>query len=58
MFVDIGYYSMASAMALVIYSIVTAALGIRQNSQNLIQSSKNSLLLMFLMVLIAYLALS
>jgi cytochrome c-type biogenesis protein CcmF len=58
MIVDIGYFSMLAAMALVLFSIVTAILGIRQNSLNLIQASKNSLFAMFIMVLAAYLALS
>ncbi len=49
---------MLAAMALAFYSIIATILGISKNNQNLIQSGKNSLLIMFLMVLAAYLSLT
>jgi cytochrome c-type biogenesis protein CcmF len=58
MIVDIGYYAMLAAMALVFYSIPATIAGIHRNNQNLIQSGKNSLIIMFLMIVVAYLALS
>ncbi len=58
MFVDIGYYAMLSAMALVIYAITTSVIGIRRNSQNLIQAAKNGLYAEFVMMALAYLALT
>ncbi|MCG8338878.1 MAG: heme lyase CcmF/NrfE family subunit [Proteobacteria bacterium] len=58
MFVDIGYFAMLSAMALAIFSMIALVFGIQRNNLNLMNSAKNGLTAKFVMVAVAYLALT
>ncbi|MBU2511478.1 heme lyase CcmF/NrfE family subunit [bacterium] len=57
MIINIGYFAILAAMALVVYAALSATLGVRYNHNNLVQSARNSLLAVFILTAIAYLAL-
>ncbi|MGK0289086.1 MAG: cytochrome c-type biogenesis protein CcmF [bacterium] len=58
MFIDIGYFALLASLALTLYGFLASSIGIYKNNQNLIQSSKNSSYLIFLLVLVSYSALT
>ena len=58
MIVDLGYFSLILALCLAVYGIISASLGIAKASANLIISARNSSLVLFVFVAIAYLSLS
>lgn len=58
MIVNIGYFAMLASMALVIYAIFTSTIGIRTNSNNMIQSARYSLLAMCILIALSYLSLT
>ncbi len=57
MIINIGYFAILASLALVIYAALSATLGIRYNRNNLVQSAGKSLVAMFILTAIAYLAL-
>ncbi|MBU2646805.1 heme lyase CcmF/NrfE family subunit [bacterium] len=58
MVVDIGYFSLLSALVLAVYAIVALSAGIRRNSYNLILSARYSAVIILVLVALAYLALT
>ena len=58
MIVDIGYFVLLAALVLTTYAIVADLFGIRLNSNNLIQSVRYSLVVVFFLIGIAYLSLT
>ncbi len=57
MIVNIGYFSMLAAIALVFYTIAACLTGIQRNSGNLITSARYSLVTVFVLIAVAYLSL-
>ncbi len=57
MIVNIGYFSMLAAIALVFYTIAACLTGIKRNSGNLITSARYSLVTTFVLITAAYLSL-
>ncbi|MBU3916605.1 cytochrome c biogenesis protein CcsA, partial [bacterium] len=57
MIVNIGYFSMLAAIALVFYTIAACLTGIQRNSGNLITSARYSLVTVFILIVVAYLSL-
>ena len=58
MIVDIGYFSLLAALVLTVFVVVASIGGIRTNSNNLIQSVRYSLVVVFLLVGLSYLSLT
>lgn len=58
MIVDIGYFSLLSALVLAAYSIIVLATGIKRDSHNLILSARYSAVAILLLVGVAYLSLT
>ncbi|NQU64603.1 MAG: heme lyase CcmF/NrfE family subunit [SAR324 cluster bacterium] len=58
MIVDIGYFSLLSALVLAAYTIIASYAGVRRNSYNLVLSARYSTMVSLILVAVAYLALT
>ena len=58
MIINIGYFSLLASICVILYSLVALILGIAKDNDNLIQSAKYGLLAKFMLVMIAYGALT
>lgn len=58
MVVDIGYFSLLSALVLAAYAIIVLIAGLKKDSANLIQSARYSSVAVLVLVVLAYISLS
>ena len=58
MIVDIGYFALLASLVLTVFVVVACVSGTRTNSNNLIQSVRYSLVVVFLLVGLSYLSLT
>ena len=58
MIVDIGYFSLLSALVLAVYAVITLYAGIRRDNRNLVLSARYSSMVILVLVVAAYISLT